>query len=73
MHSKTKEKILFFFPETSANYVYMRSYLYPKAFFKDYAEILDVDENFLSGIGELCNKPNFKKETLIIKESLQNV
>ncbi len=71
INPKTKEKILFFFPETSANYVYMRSYLYPKAFFKDYADILDVDENFLSSIGELCNIPDIKKETLIVKESLE--
>ncbi len=73
INSTTKEKILYFFPESSANYVYMRSYLYPKAFFKDYAEILDVDETFLSSIGELCNIPDIKKETLILKENLQNV
>jgi hypothetical protein len=45
----------------------MRSYLYPKVFFKDYAEILNVDENFLEDIGELCNKPDIKKETLILE------
>ena len=42
MDNVTKSKILGFFPESSANYVYMRSYLYPKVFFKDYAECLDV-------------------------------
>ena len=67
INSRIKEKILFFFPENTANYVYMRSYLYPKVFFKDYAEILNVDENFLEDIGELCNKPDIKKETLILE------
>jgi len=62
--NEIKSKILFFFPDNSANYVYMRSYLYPKVFFKDYAEILDVNEEFLQSIGELCNKPDFTKETL---------
>lgn len=70
MSNETKSKILFFFPENSANYVYMRSYLYPKVFFKDYAEILDVNEEFLKSIGELCNKPDYDKETLV-QESLQ--
>lgn len=64
MSNDTKSQILFFFPDTSANYVYMRSYLYPKIFFKDYAKILDVNEEFLKSIGELCNKPDFEKETL---------
>ena len=67
INDRIKEKILFFFPENTANYVYMRSYLYPKVFFKDYAEILNVDENFLEDIGELCNKPDIKKETLILE------
>jgi len=70
--SRIKEKILFFFPESTANYVYMRSYLYPKVFFKDYAEILNVDENFLQDIGELCNKPDLEKETLKMKQGINN-
>lgn len=60
-----KSKILNFFPEDSANYVYMKSYLFPNKFFGDYSEILNVDESFLKEIGELCNKPNLEKETLI--------
>ena len=28
------------------------------------AKILDVNEEFLKSIGELCNKPDFEKETL---------
>jgi len=73
MDNVTKSKILNFFPENTANYVYMRSYLYPKIFFKDYAKILDVSELFLKDIGELCSKPDLDKETLTMKPiKLQN-
>ena len=66
--NEIKSKILYFFPENTANYVYMRSYLYPKLFFKDYAATLAVEEDLLKEVGELCEKPDFEKETLIMKQ-----
>ena len=64
----TKSKILYFFPEDTANFVYMKSYLFPRPFFEDYSEILNVDKDFLESIGELCNKPDLEKETLTMKQ-----
>ena len=70
---KSKTKILEFFEKNSPNYVYMKSYLYPEKYFDDYAECLDVEVDMLKSVGELCEKPNVKSETLIMKKSnLQN-
>lgn len=59
-----KGDICSFFDNTSANFVYIRSYLYPKKYFNDYAECLNVDIDVLEAVGELCNKPDLEKETL---------
>jgi len=70
MDDATKEKILSFFEAKSANYVYIKSYLYPEKYFEDYAECLGVDIDVLKTVGELCNKPDIEKETLLLnKES----
>ena len=46
----------------------MNSYLYPESYFSNYAEVLNVDTDFLESVGELCSKPDIEKETLIMKE-----
>jgi len=63
-----KGDICSFFDNTSANFVYIRSYLYPHKYFQDYAECLGVEVDFLEEVGELCAKPDLEKETLIMKE-----
>ena len=63
-----KGDICSFFDNTSANFVYIRSYLYPNKYFYDYAECLGVEVDFLEEVGELCTKPDIEKETLIMKE-----
>ena len=45
-------------------WVYIESFLFPKKYFKSYAEILLVSVNSLEKVGELCNKMNEEKETL---------
>ena len=61
----TKGSICSFFDHNSGNYFYMKSYLYPDKYFEDYADILDVDVDMLKAVGELCNKPDIKKETFV--------
>ena len=69
-----KNKIKQFFQKNSGNALYVDSYLYPSKFFKTYAEILDVHVNLLKSVGELCDKPNIKKETLLLeKANLENI
>ena len=66
-----KGDICSFFDNTSANFAYMKSYLYPNKYFNDYAECLDVDVEMLKVVGELCNKPDLEKEIFKVKESLE--
>ena len=66
MDSNTKRKILAFFDKYSSNHVYMESYLYPGKYFNLYAKLLGVDKELLIDVGELCNRPDIEKETLIL-------
>jgi hypothetical protein len=65
-----KDKIKDFYGQSSANYAFIESYLYPERFYESYAEMLaskqDQTEmiNLLQDVGELCSKPNFELETL---------
>ena len=57
-----RDKILNFFEENSCNYIYIHSFLFPEKWYKRYAEILDVSEELLKEVGELCDVPNLVKE-----------
>jgi hypothetical protein len=46
----------------------MHSFLFPNKWFKRYAEILDVPEELLIEVGELCDKPDWKKELFTIHD-----
>lgn len=70
---KTKEIIMKFFGETGKIAEYIESYLYPEFYFEDYANILNVKEDDLRSVGELCSLPDlkkedFKKDLAIVKE-----
>jgi hypothetical protein len=41
--------------------------MFPKQFFKRYAEILNVSVTLLEEVGELCDKPNLEKERLTLE------
>ena len=64
---EVKRKIVDFFDKHSGNYVYVTSYMYPERFFKRYAELLQVPEQLLEEVGELCDKPDLEKEKLLIQ------
>lgn len=66
LDEKLKRKILNYFDKNSGNYAYIKSYLYPEDFFNDYAVLLNVDNEMLEKVGELCDKPDLEKETLTI-------
>ena len=44
---------------------YIDSYLFPEKYYHVYAHILNVDEDVLREVGELCSKIDFKREELI--------
>ena len=59
----TKSIIEGFYPKSHANRPYVESFLYPERYRSSYAYLLDVKESLLMEVRELCDKPNFLKET----------
>jgi hypothetical protein len=47
--------------------MYVEGYLYPALHFDDYAKILGVEKEMLISVGELCDKPDIQKETLVLE------
>lgn len=69
--SKTlKDSVLKYYGTKSTEYEYVKSFLYPEDFFDVYAQLLDVDENILRKVGELCDKYNPELENLNISVEL---
>lgn len=66
-----KKKILDFFGKDKVT-DYIESYLYPEYYFDEYARILDVDQESLQEVGELCDKPDIALETLISKIKIKS-
>jgi len=67
INEKLKRKILNYFNDNSANHVYVESYLFPEKYRQEYADLLAVDISLLEETQELCDKPDWTKETLFIK------
>lgn len=59
-----KKKIEDFFGKNDSNFTYIESFLYPEKYYSMYAEMMQVKEELLKEVGELCSKMNLKKETL---------
>ncbi len=69
-----KKAIRAYFGETSGEYKYIQTYLYPQEYFVKYAKLLEVDAETLKNIGELCNPCDKEKETLKIPiENLESL
>lgn len=71
LSNTTKKAIRSFYGESSAEYKYIETYLYPEKFFEEYAKLLDIDVEALKDTGELCDPFDMEKETLEI--SLENL
>lgn len=71
--SKTMKKaIKDYYGEKSKEYEFIRTYIYPKDYFSQFAELLDVSVKDLENIGELCNPYDETKETLKISVEYLN-
>lgn len=73
LSNNQKKRIRSYYGINTANYAFINSYLYPSEYFEAYAKFLCPDpddiesmESTLKEVGELCNKPNFTKETFKI-------
>lgn len=68
-----KYKLLNHFDKYSGNRTYLETYLFPEKYFMLYAELLNVQEQLLREVGELCSPPDLEKENLIAEVlDLQN-
>jgi len=69
-----KKAIKTHYGETTSEYKYMDTYLYPEKYFAVYAKLLEIDAAVLSTVGELCDACDMEKETLKIPvEHLENL
>ena len=59
-----------FFDDTEKAGEYIHTFLTPDKSFEEYAEFFQVNREVLEGIGELCSKPDMKKETLVDNNAL---
>jgi hypothetical protein len=66
MSTEHKNKIKAFYGSKSPNYAYIESFLHPDKYFGMYAQMVNVKEEVLKDVGELCDKPDLEKETLNI-------
>jgi hypothetical protein len=74
MDIKIKRRILDFFDSNSGNYFYVNSYLFPLTNHAVYAELLDVSIDLIKEVHELCDKPDFDKENLVLEvANLENI
>jgi hypothetical protein len=61
-----KRAIKSYYGDTSSEYKYIETYLYPDKYFDIYAKLLDVPVSTLKELGELCDPCDLEKETLKI-------
>jgi len=65
-----KKKVKGYYGIYNANFVYIESYLNPEKYYSIYADMLGVDVEDLKKVGELCSKPDFEREILILEKKL---
>ncbi len=61
-----KRAIKTYYGESSNEYKYIESFLYPEKFFEVYAKLLDIEVETLKKLGELCDPCDLEKENLKI-------
>ena len=57
-----KKSLTDYYGVHTPEWVYIESFLFPAKYFKQYAQILDVEEEFIRSVGELCDLYDKKKE-----------
>lgn len=64
---EVKVPILDYFSEGNPWTEYIESYLYPELYYDEYSKILNINEQDLEDVIELCSKPDLQKETLTLQ------
>jgi hypothetical protein len=64
MSSHAKKILADYYGVHTPEWVYIESFIFPAKYFKQYAQILDVEEDFIRSVGELCDHFDKEKEVL---------
>ena len=62
MSSQSKKILADYYGVHTPEWVYIESFIFPGKYFKQYAQILDVEEDFIRSVGELCDHHDKRKE-----------
>ena len=63
MSNASKKILTDYYGVHTPEWVYVESFLFPDKYYKQYAQILDVEEDLLKEVGELCELHDTQKET----------
>lgn len=61
-----KRAVKAYYGESSSEYKYIESFLYPEKYFEVYSKLLQIDVKLLREIGELCDPCDLERETLAV-------
>ncbi len=70
MSVESKKKLTDYYGVHTPEWVYIESFLFPEKYFSQYAKILDVDEDLIRQVGELCE--GYDREREVYQESITN-
>jgi len=73
LSKESKQKILAFFSNSNAHYVYITSYLEPAKYYPIYSQLLNVEQKYLKACGELCSKPDLDLELLKTSKKIMEI
>lgn len=63
LSNNTKKVLTDYYGIHTPEWVYIESFLFPKKYYKEYANLLKIEESLLKEVGELCNKYDPLSET----------
>jgi hypothetical protein len=66
MSNAAKKLLTDYYGVHTPEWVYVESFLFPEKYFKMYAEILNIEEEILREVGELCEKHDPERENCTI-------
>ena len=61
----SKKRLTDYYGTHTPEWVYIESFMFPAKYFKQYANILGIEEDTLREVGELCDRFDPEKETLV--------
>lgn len=69
MSAAAKKVLTDYYGVHTPEWVYIESFLFPEKYFKQYAQILNIEEEILREVGELCENIDQEQETFKIPNS----